>query len=217
VRHCGLEEGFVNWLTLRLAALDSFDALYGRGEPCPDSPLRRVAFDQVEDALRATRSSSEFAPVLEALDGAHLYTESADAARERLARAEPAPSPPPGGPPLTFTVALADPGGHVLYLPDDDQDHLEVQLFAEAPEGVTGRLRLDGDIDPDHAHLTRVRGEAPVGCADGPCSEWNAGCGGDGCRCRLFESEARRVFERLRVALGVGATRHGIHILKCHR
>jgi hypothetical protein len=208
----------VNWLTLRLAALDSFDALYGPGEPRPGSPLRRVAFGPVQEALAATGSSGDFEAVGDVLAAAHLYAEPLDAARDRLSRAEPDKAPDRGDAPFTFTVALGDPSGIVLYLPDDDDnERVDVQLFADARGGRTERLRLTGDIGRDEARPTEARLESPVGCADGPCTEWNAGCGGDGCRCRAFESEAYRVFERLRAALGVGASRHGITTLKCHR
>jgi hypothetical protein len=206
----------VNWLTLRMATLDSFNSLHDRGIPHADSSLRRLPFWLVEQALIDTETKADFSSIKDSISDAHLYSEDFQSATRRIseARIVPAAVLPTQGP-LRFTAGLADGVGTVLYLPDDDSDETDVQLFAGPESGPIARLRITGELAVDSAHLTEVYRQPPQACADGPCAEWMARCGGSGCFCHKFPDVEDRLRDRLRRAWP-GAERHRPTVLKCH-
>jgi|SRR3954454_6195027 hypothetical protein len=189
---------------MQVAAIDSFELLHERAEIQPGTPLRRVPIDLVLDTIAATL---DLGAVTDILPDAHLYTETREAAEYRFGQAVPAA---PGVTPGPYTVGLLHPEGPAVYLPDDGGEVFELQLFAGLPGAPTARWRADGDFGDAHARPESVRLETPDACADGPCAEWTAGCGGDGCSCQKFIEEAENVARRLR--------RHPlVAVLKCHR
>jgi hypothetical protein len=210
------EEAELNWLTLRLAALDGFGPLHERAAPVAESTLRRVPLGAVEQSLRVAGAAVDVAPVFPAVSEAYLFTEDRDGARMRRARAQDVP----GGAerPAWYTVGLVDADGLVLYLPDDALDEPDIQLFVGADDGPLSRLHITGEFLPEYAHLTEARLAEPDVCADGPCRESVPDpCSGDGCECQEFLEEAQVVRDRLRNALGGRGDRHDAWVGRCHR
>jgi hypothetical protein len=206
----------MNWLTLRMAALDSFGGLHEVGVPRPDSSLRRLPFRLVEQALVDSFIKVDLSPVEDSIGDAHLFTEDLESASRRMGAARIVTAAGlPTDRPLRFTTGLVDGAGTVLYLPDDDSDVLDLQLFTGPESGPIERLRFTGEITLEAAHPTEVRQEAPQACADGPCAEWMERCGGDGCFCHKFVDVEDRVRDRIRRALQ-GAERHEPSLLNCY-
>jgi hypothetical protein len=208
--------GRVNWLTLRMAGLDSFGSLHDGGVPHEDSSLRRLPFWLVEQALIESGTEVDFGLIRNSISDAHLYSEDLQSATRRIGEARIVLAAVfPTEEPLRFTTGLIDGAQTVLYLPDDDTDEPDVQLFAGPESGPIARLRIRGDLALDSAHLTELDRQAPQACADGPCVEWMSGCGGGDCFCHKFPDVEDRLRDRLRRAWP-GAERHRPAVLKCH-
>jgi hypothetical protein len=170
----------VNWLTSQVSELTSFADLAGRGLSTPDPTLRQVPYDAVREILgsRSLVIDGDFS-----LDQGFLLAEDARSAAERAARAvtaDPGMAPPP-----TFTLALDDGAGTVVYLPEGLRHSADLQLFTFAGERLS-RFRVRGRFDARSARMSRLEGVAPTACPDGPCVDWGQVCGA-GCICNKFE------------------------------
>jgi hypothetical protein len=172
----------VNWLTSRLSELNAFSDLARNRLPTPDPTLGLIPFGVVLEALSNYRLTieGEFS-----LDPYFLLVEDAGPAAARAARALPA------GPgielPPTFTRALDDGAGTVLYLPDGLRQAADVQLFSIRAQQFS-RVRVRGQLDLQSARLRGLDPPLKTPCADGPCADWGAVCGDD-CECMKFEVE----------------------------
>jgi hypothetical protein len=205
----------MNWLTERLAALESFGPLHERAVPIEGS-LRRLPVDAVGQAVQASNAKVDFGPVQPLVGEAYLFTEEMVAAGGRPPEGRPA-APVPGFRPAWYTVGLADPDGFVLYLPDDVRPTADVQLFLGGNGTAVSRVHLTGQFAPEYAHLTEAYRARPDACADGPCRSAAPGsCRGD-CECLEFWEETAVVRDRLRNALGVRGERHAAWVERCHR
>jgi hypothetical protein len=205
----------MNWMTLRMAAVPSFRDLHEESRPQAGSSLRRLSLELLEPALAAGGATADFGAVLAELADAHLFTEERHSAEQRLlaAREHPTDPGPDDRPSQRFTVGLDDQQGTVLWLPDDADDaRQDVQVFAGPEGGPVARLRMTGELGPEHARVTAVQRLEAAACADGPCVEWMARCGGDGCACHKFRVRGEQVRRRLLVT---GGGRKGIAILQC--
>jgi hypothetical protein len=205
----------VNWLTERLAALESFEPLHEQAEPIPGSTLRRVPFELIVEALAGTDARLDAGPAADELREGYLYTEAADAARRRLSHASAEEEPPPRRR-LEFTAGLLDSRGPALFLPEDDADTVDLQVFAGLDRQPVYRLHAEGDFAPLSAQLRAVRRDPPPPCPDGVCTEGER-CGDSDCVCRKFVRRGRRISDRLRDALGPRGSRFDTPALKCHR
>jgi hypothetical protein len=176
-----------------------------------------VPFWLVEQALIDSGTRADFSSIRDSISDAHLYSEDLQSATRRISEARSvsgATFPTQG--PLRFTAGLADGVGTVLYLPDDDSDDLDLQLFSGAESEPIDRLRITGEFTPDSAHLTRVNHQTPQACAEGPCVEWIKRCGGNGCFCHKFPDVENRLRDRIRRAIWHRAEQFGPAALKCH-
>jgi hypothetical protein len=205
----------MNWMTLHMAAMPSFRDLHEESRPQAGSNLRRLPLELLEYSLALQGVKADFGAVREELADAHLFTEERHAAEQRLFAAREFPSgEAPDRPSQRFTVGLDDQQGTMLWLPDDaDDEHQDIQVFAGPEGGPVSRMRMTGEIDLDHARVTSVERLEPAACADGPCVEWMAQCGGDGCTCHKYRVRGEQVRRRLLQAGGGG--RKSIAILQC--
>jgi len=173
----------MNWLTEQLAHRpDDFAFLAEIAQTEDGSTLRRVRYPGLLEALGdVTVVGQEGDP---ALAEAFALLEDADAARTRRERAASTDEPLPS----SFTLAVQDSNGSVLYLPDEAEERTSLQLFAAFDDQLM-RVRADGSFDGMHAALERVVTIKSVGpCPDGPCV-WGASCG-NGCVCTKYEMTA---------------------------
>lgn len=172
----------MNWLTSRLSELNDFSDFARSRLPTPDRSLGLIPFTVVREALSNYRLTieGEFT-----LDPYFLLVEDAGPAAARAARALPAR---PGIQlPLTFTRALDDGAGNVLYLPDGLGPAADFQLFSIEDQQLS-RVRAGGQLDAQSARLRGFEPPLETPCADGPCPDWGAACG-DNCECMKFEVE----------------------------
>jgi hypothetical protein len=172
----------MNWLTSRLSELNTFSDLARSRVPTPDPNLGLVPFSLVRGVLSNYQLNieSEFS-----LDQYFLLVEDAGSAAVRAAQALSAP--PDVALPPTFTRALDDGEGTVLYLPDGLRQTTDFQLF-----GIIGqqfsRVRASGQFDEQSASLRDFDPPRQASCSDGPCAVWGTACGDD-CVCMKFEVE----------------------------
>jgi hypothetical protein len=206
----------VNWLTERLAALESFGPLHEQAEPIRDSTLRRLPFELIVEALAGTDAKLDAGPAADELREGYLYTEAGDAAWQRLSPAAAGEEEPTPHRRLEFTAGLLDSRGPALYLPEDDADTVDLQVFAGLDRQPVYRLHAEGDFAPLAAQLRAVRREPPSRCPDGMCTEGER-CGDSDCLCRKFVRRAQRISDRLRAALGPRGSRYDATALACHR
>jgi hypothetical protein len=208
----------VNWLTARVAELETFKSLYDSAFQLRETPMRQLPFKYLRDALLSYGVQSDLDRVQELADYAYLYIEDGRSAAIRIKRARTVNwGEPPGIGPLLFTTAVNDRHGSVLYLPDDDTDKQDVQLFTPGELSQISRLRLTGDLTPSSADLTRASLLTPEVCSDGPCAEWGDECGGNGCRCHKFPDVELRVRARLAQVMRLRRSQLKVSVLKCHR
>lgn len=208
----------MNWLTARFAEFESFRDLYDNSSQFSNSPMRQLPLKYLQDALRSSGVEVTFDRVQEQSHNAYLYVEDEISATRRIERARPTYIGDERGiEPLRFTTAINDGRGAVLYLPDDDTDDLDIQLFAAGRLERIARLQLSGEITPSSADLSRARLVAPEVCSDGPCADWGEECGGDGCRCHKFPDVEPRVRGRLARVMRFRRSGLNVVVLKCHR
>jgi hypothetical protein len=175
----------MNWLTSRLSELNSFSNLARNRLLGPDPSLGLIPFSAVREVLSNYPITTEGDL---SLDPYFLLVEDADQAAARAARALPAR--PDIQLPPTFTRALDDGAGTVLYLPDGLRGSADLQLF-----GITGqqfsRIRVRGRLDERSARLQDFEPSRQALCSDGPCAAWGEACGND-CQCMKFEVDRDR-------------------------
>lgn len=194
----------MNWLTLRLSELNAFSDLARSRLITFDPSLRLVPFSVVREALGNYRLTIEGGF---ALDRYFLLAEDTESATARAASAVSAPAGVEL--PSTFTRALDDGSGTVLYLPDGLRRSPDFQLFSVAGQGLS-RVRVRGQLDDQSALLHTFEPPARVPCSDGPCPKWREICGNrDRCICMKFEDQrdsfAMSVLPK-RFVLGPGRT-----------
>lgn len=170
----------MNWLTSRLSELNAFSDLARNRLPAPDPGLGRVPFSAVREVLSDYRITAE-ADL--SLDLYFLLVEDAGPAAARAGRALPAP--PDIQLPPTFTRALDDGAGTVLYLPDGLRQSADFQLFSITGQQFS-RIRIRGQMDERSARLQGFEPSGQARCPDGPCAVWGGSCGND-CICMKFE------------------------------
>jgi hypothetical protein len=210
----------VNWLTLQIATLQSLGSLHEGAQSHVGSTLRRLPFETVQQVLNTLPVTIDLGQSKDAIEErkGHLYIEDAAAAqsRERAATSRPGSANTLQPSPLQFTVAISDELGATIYLPDEDADELDVQLFAGYHGGEISRVRISGSFSPGSAILGPVTLEPPGPCADGPCVEWATECGGGGCLCHKFVGVEVRQLDRLRRLFGGGRRLPRLAVLKCY-
>lgn len=165
----------VNWLTERVAQIPSFGGLASRASRWR-SGLNTVDVDAV---------LNELLPLGVAVDAGDVdLTETvllvADAAAAADRRRGVRPAVPGRTPPADFTVALDDGFGTVVYLPDDVDESMSLQLFTVVHGPVVRRVAT-GLFDGSTARLLdQFEPELRGLCSDGPCPDPECP---DGCDC----------------------------------
>jgi hypothetical protein len=148
--------------------------------PTPDPTLGLIPFSAVRRELGNYRITNESDLVL---DSYFLLVEDAGSAAQRAARAlsaQPNIALPP-----TFTRALDDGVGNVMYLPDGLRRSTDFQLFGITDQQFS-RIRIRGQMDERSARLRDLEPSQQAACPDGPCVAWGESCGTD-CMCMKFE------------------------------
>jgi hypothetical protein len=165
----------VNWLTERVAELPSFGGLTRRASRWR-SGLSTVDASAVLDEVLPLGVTVEIGGV-DLTDTVLLVADAAEAAERRrgVGSAVRGHTPPPD-----FTVALDDGSGTVVYLPDDVDESMSLQLFTVRYGSVVRRV-VTGVFDGSTALLLgQVEAELRGLCSDGPCPDPNCP---DGCEC----------------------------------
>ena len=170
----------MNWMTTHLAGLHYFGDLAREGLDTPEPGLQLLPYTSVQDALRSLGVTIDSGVLL---DPYFLFAENTESAAARAGRATPAGHDRP--PPSTFTLALDDGKGTVLYLPEDDSPTKDLQLFSLVDQRIS-RIRASGELGETAARLDTVSAQPLMSCSDGPCRAWGEACG-DGCECNLYE------------------------------
>jgi hypothetical protein len=171
----------MNWLTSQLSQLDYFSDLMGGSQEFAGRGLRRLPYSAVTTALvgRQVPVSANIP-----LDKYFLLAEDAESAAKRVQSAVPVNAELPL--PKTFTLALDDGQGAVLYLPEDQEQPEDFQLFSSVGPRIS-RIRVTGNFQPTSAQLLFVVDDPELErCPDGPCANWGDECG-PGCICTKFE------------------------------
>lgn len=169
----------MNWLTSQIDEMPPFASLSSQGAV----GLQRVDVSRLTLARGRFSYEADISPFeQELLREGFALVESEAAANNRLDVAEYGDDLPD-----SFSLAINDGSGAVLYLPETSNDDKQsLQLFI-SEGGQVGRLRAEGDFTRPRPHIERVTTVPPDGiCADGPCGDWGSDCG-SGCVCRKFE------------------------------
>ena len=199
----------MNWLTEQLALGSLTIPNLARAARTGREPGHRlVRFDDVVGAMAPFRAAGVWWK-RRALTTSFLLVEDEEAAQDRLDAAIDADEALTSG---TFTLAVGDGSGNVLYLPEDAERPASLQLFVEDGTRLT-RVRALGSFGPEYAVLEAVDTVEPsTRCADGPCSVWGADCG-SGCRCEKQEIVETGSAPIVSLAARFGAGR--VYALKC--
>ena len=170
----------MNWLTAQLARLHYFGDVAQGGLDAPEPGLRILPYTRIYEALRGIDVSIEADG---SLDPYFLMAEQVEFAAARAGRATAVGSERPL--PTTYTLALDDGKGTVLYVPDDQLPEEDLQLFAFINDRIS-RVRSSGDFGASYARLSIISPQPLLRCSDGPCQVWGQACG-EGCECRKYE------------------------------
>lgn len=170
----------MNWLTAQLARLQYFGDLAQGALDALEPGLRILPYARVHEALNGINVSIDtYSPS----DPYFLLAERVESASARAGRAAAISAERPLPP--TFTLALDDGKGTVLYLPEDHLPAEELQLFVFLDQRIS-RVRLSGEFSDSYARPVITNIQPLLRCSDGPCQVWGQGCG-KGCECQKRE------------------------------